>query len=135
MRALVIGHDHVAGIEHVGDELIWRGYELTWWHLVPEARFTEPDIAVDFPAPADWDLVVTLGAPWPRDRIANWAGEEVEFLVAARAAGAAVLGICFGAQPLAEALGAETVALPQPRIGWRPVAPLVKEIAVRPWFQ
>jgi len=133
--ALVIGHDHVAGIEHLGEELAGRGYELTWWQAVPEQRFCDPDVAVAFPAAAGWDLVVTLGAPWPRDQIAGWAGREVEFLADVRAAGSAVVGICFGAQLLAESLGAPAVALPAPRIGWRSVTPRAPGVAAGPWFQ
>lgn len=44
MRALVIGNDHVAGIEHLGDELVGRGYELTWLQVVPEHRFRAPAV-------------------------------------------------------------------------------------------
>lgn len=135
MRALVIGHDHVAGIEHLGDELAGRGFELSWWQVVPEHRFADPDVAVEFPDVTGWDLVVTLGAPWPRELIAGWAEREVAFLADLRSEGAAVLGICFGAQLLAESLGAPTVALPAPRIGWRPVASWSSAVAAGPWFQ
>lgn len=135
MRALVIGHDHVAGLGPLGAELADRGYELTWLTAVPEERFDDPDVAVALPASTGWDLVVTLGAPWPRARIAGWAADEVDFLARVAGEGAAVLGVCFGAQLLAEALGAEAVALPAPRIGWFPVTPRVPDLAPGPWFQ
>ena len=101
---------------------------------MPEARFTDPGVRVGFLDPASWDLVVTLGAPWPRDRIAAWSGDEVAFLRRARDAGVAVLGVCFGAQLLAEALGGGVTALEHGRVGWRTVDPRVAGIDRGPWF-
>ncbi|MFC5065646.1 type 1 glutamine amidotransferase [Actinomycetospora atypica] len=128
MRTLVIGHDHVAGLGHLD-----LG-PVTWFTVVGEDRFDDPDVAVSFPDPAAYDLVVTLGAPWPRERIAGWAADEVRFLDAARRGGAAVLGVCFGAQLVAEMLGGSTRPLPVPRLGWREVTPHDDRVAAGPWF-
>ena len=76
----------------------------------------------------------TLGAPWPRARIATWSDDEVAFLRRARDAGVAVLGVCFGAQLLAEALGGGATALEEARVGWRTVQPRLPEVDPGPWF-
>ncbi len=83
----MIGHDHVAGLGHLD-----LG-PVTWFPVVGQDRFDDPDVEVTFPDPAAWDLVVTLGAPWPRRSIAGWAAAETAFLDGARRAGSAVLGI------------------------------------------
>ncbi len=135
MRALVIGHDHIGGVEHLGEQLATRGYQLTRFTVVAEERFTRPGGRAEFPDPSGWDLVVTLGAPWPRPQIASWAGDEVAFLQRARRGGAAVLGICCGAQLLAESLGGGTTQLEVGRVGWRSVDPRVPGVGAGPWFQ
>jgi GMP synthase-like glutamine amidotransferase len=48
----------------------------------------------------------------------DWIRPTVEWVRAADAAGTPVLGICFGAQVLAAALGGRVLRLPRPEIGW-----------------
>jgi len=48
----------------------------------------------------------------------DWIPRAVEWVRAADAAGTPVLGICFGAQVLAAALGGRVLRLPRPEIGW-----------------
>lgn len=79
--------------------------------------------------------MVTLGAPWPRAQIASWAHDEVTFLAQARRHGAAAVGVCFGAQVLAESLGSGTTSMTSGRIGWRSVRPHAPGISTGPWFQ
>ena len=47
-----------------------------------------------------------------------WIAAEVAFLRAAHDAGVPVLGLCFGGQALAAALGGEVQRASQPEIGW-----------------
>ena len=124
----MIGHDHVAGLGHLD-----LG-PVTWFPVVGQDRFDDPDVEVTFPDPAAWDLVVTLGAPWPRRSIEGWAAAETAFLDGARRAGAAVLGICFGAQLVTEMLGGSVQPLSGPRIGWSTVRPCDPRVAAGPWF-
>lgn len=133
-RVLVVGHDHVAGLGHVGEGLEQRGWTLEWFTVVPQERFTEPDVEVRFPDPRTWDLVITLGAPWPRRDISTWWPAEVDFLREARASGVPVLGICFGAQLLAEARGGATVGLETPKVGWFEIEPMIDGVPAGPWF-
>ncbi|MEQ3553644.1 type 1 glutamine amidotransferase [Pseudonocardia nematodicida] len=134
-RALVIGHDHVAGLGLLESVLRSSGIDLTWLTVVPADRVDSPDVDVAFPEPRAWDLVITLGAPWPRDRIRGWAAAETGFLRRAHDGGVPVLAICFGAQLLAEALGGTTRPLGRSRIGWRDVRPAAGSgLPAGPWF-
>ncbi len=67
----------------------------------------------------DVDALVTLGsfASAADDRV-PWLAGELELLRRADAAGVAILGVCFGGQALARALGGRVAALEQPEIGW-----------------
>jgi len=48
----------------------------------------------------------------------DWVPRAVDWVRVADAAGTPVLGICFGAQVLAAALGGRVLRLPRPEIGW-----------------
>ncbi|MDI2132729.1 type 1 glutamine amidotransferase [Yinghuangia seranimata] len=141
MRALIIRHDHPSGSGFVGERLVERGFELTEVLVVPEERWNEPHQAVEFPDPRDFDVVVSLGAPWSVDsaEVARWVqGEhgELALLRTAVEADVPVLGVCFGGQALAVALGGTVERAPKPEVGWTHVSSddtgLVGE---GPWFQ
>ncbi|MET7619166.1 type 1 glutamine amidotransferase [Streptomyces sp. NPDC005408] len=139
MRALIIEHEHVSTPGYVGERLADRGYDLTELVVVPEERFTDPGVEPAFPTAEEYDLVVALGAPWSVDHvelIGPWITPELDLLRAAHAAGVPVLGICFGGQALATALGGRVERSPRFELGWTWVhtddAQLVPE---GPWFQ
>ena len=72
-----------------------------------------------WPDPRDAGAVVALGS----DRSVHaskdpWIGAQVAFLREAHTAGVPVLGICFGAQALAAALGATVSRAAETEIGW-----------------
>ncbi len=70
----------------------------------------------------DW-LMVMGGSQQAWDEGANpWLQEEKAFLSDTLAAGKIILGICFGAQLLAEALGGKLFPNPQKEIGWHEVS-------------
>ncbi len=139
MRALVIEHDAITPAGTIGDRLVHHGFELTRLLVVPEERHQTPDVEVDFPAPSGFDLVVSMGAPWSVDaeeEIGTWIGGELALLREAHDSGVPVLGVCFGGQALAAALGGGVERAPRPEIGW--VAVETREprlVESGPWFQ
>jgi GMP synthase-like glutamine amidotransferase len=72
-----------------------------------------------WPDPTALDAVVALGSDHSVHAArAPWVGEQVAFLRAAHDAGVPVVGICFGGQALAAALGATVSRAPETEIGW-----------------
>lgn len=134
-RLLVIGHDHVAGLGYIGDELKERGFALDQITVVPEERFAQPNVDFTYPDPRSWDGIVSTGAPWPREQTNRWWPREVEFLRTAFDSGVPILGICFGGQLLAEALGGAVKHLDGSRVGWSHIEPVSEGISTGPWFQ
>ena len=135
LRTLVIGHDHVAGLGYFGQALDALGFDLHPVTVVPECRFTSPNVSYDYPPPADWDAVITVGAPWPRSQTESWWPSEVEFLRKAHEHGIPTIGICFGGQLLTEALGGSTEPARTERVGWYCIAPCDDCVPEGPWFQ
>ncbi|RUM89702.1 MAG: amidotransferase [Thermodesulfatator sp.] len=80
--------------------------------------FAGEDLPEDLP-----DFLVIMGGPMSahdEDRY-PWLAEEKTYLKKAVEAGIPVLGICLGAQLLAEVLGAKVYKGPYREIGWFPV--------------
>ncbi|MER6350893.1 type 1 glutamine amidotransferase [Streptomyces sp. NPDC001634] len=139
MRALVIRHEHVTEPGLVGARLIERGYDLTTVTVVPEDRHHTPNVTHDFPGADEWDVIVSLGAPWSvydEEAVGSWIGGELALLRKAHLLGVPVLGVCFGAQALATALGGSVEASPRPEIGWTEVdSDDHGLVPPGPWFQ
>jgi GMP synthase-like glutamine amidotransferase len=71
------------------------------------------------PDPRDFDAVFVMGADESvYDESVGWIGPEVELVQRAVRADVAVLGVCFGGQLLAYALGGEVAPAAQPELGW-----------------
>ena len=82
-------------------------------------RFVRVHAGDAWPAAGEIERAVILGSdcsvhadPPP------WVGEEIAWLRGLVAAGRPVLGLCFGGQALAQAMGGEVRRAPQPEIGW-----------------
>jgi GMP synthase-like glutamine amidotransferase len=88
----------------------------------------------EWPDPAGLVAVAALGSDCSVSRSPDpWIAAELRFLRAAHAGGVPVLGICFGAQALAAALGARVGRAPAPEIGWIELE--TAEAPLRgPWF-
>lgn len=114
------------------------GYLIDWarerghrWEVAPA-----PDLE-RWPALEEQDLIVSLGS----DRSVHasrerWIGEEIEFVRAAHEGSVPVLGICFGGQIVAAALGGAVRRARAPRAEWRTVPTHDAElIPPGPWFR
>ncbi|MCU0265015.1 MAG: type 1 glutamine amidotransferase [Actinomycetia bacterium] len=111
MRVLVIANRVDPEPGHVGDALVARGAVLDpVWREDPDA----------WPDPADVGLVLSLGSDWSVywDHVGPQVDREAAYLRAAVGAGVPVLGLCFGGQLLAHALGGRVEPAPRPEIGW-----------------
>lgn len=139
VRALFIQQDHVSPVGPVGEAFADRGYEIEEFLVVPEHSFHEPGVEVVFPDPLAYDAIVPMGAPWSvydESTIGAWVLEEIGLLRRAHEAGVPVLGICFGGQALATALGGSVERAPGAEIGWYELD--VDEpglVEAGPWFQ
>jgi GMP synthase-like glutamine amidotransferase len=139
MKALIVQHDHVSPTGPVGRRLEHHGFEITEFLVVQEEEFYQPNVSVEFPDTADFDLVVFLGAPWGAwddACIGNWLGQELELCRSLVMSGKPVLGICFGGQLMARALGGSVAPGQHPEIGWTYIWSEDKSIVSNgPWFQ
>jgi len=72
------------------------------------------------PDPTGFDVVVSLGSDWSVywDRVSDHVAGEAALLRAAVEADVPVLGLCFGGQVLAHALGGRVEPAPEPEVGW-----------------
>jgi GMP synthase-like glutamine amidotransferase len=139
MRALLIHHDHITSPGAVGERLVDRGYDLVMHQVVEAERFGAPDVETEFPLPADFDVIVAMGAPWSaydHVRIGSWVLPELDLLRRADESGVPVLGVCFGGQLLALAHGGSVARSSAPELGWTEVVS-DDETLVRsgPWFE
>lgn len=75
------------------------------------------------PEPDDFDLLVVMGGPMSvgDEAVFDWLVPEKRCIARAIAAGKTVLGICLGAQLLAESLGGTVYRGDYREIGWFPV--------------
>ena len=95
-RALVFQHDDDAPPGLFAGWARERGFHVD---------VTRANVLQEWPSLDETAIVVSLAASASSRGSAQWIHEEISFLGAAHAGDVAVLGICFGAQALATALG------------------------------
>jgi GMP synthase-like glutamine amidotransferase len=127
-RALVIQHEAATP----------AGLILDWLdgHGIPAdvVRIDNQDGDIDA---GGYGLLIPLGSEFaPYHDHIRWIPREVGLLRQAHQSGASVLGICFGGQLLARALGARVYRAGTAEIGWLPVRSQDPEfVSEGPWFQ
>ncbi len=127
-RLLVIEHELDAPAGLLGPWARARGLSLDTVHLGGGDRLPGrlPDVAG----------VVVLGSEQTAfDDAVPWLPDELSLVRQALADGVPLLGICFGGQVLARALGARVYRLPEPEIGWLRVASQHPGLAGGPWLE
>ncbi|HTZ22243.1 MAG TPA: type 1 glutamine amidotransferase [Opitutaceae bacterium] len=114
MRAHCLQHVPFEGLGCIEPWLIAAGYEITY------TRFFEP---AELPEPGAVDFLVALGGPMSVNDEGEfpWLEPEKRFIRRVIEARTPVLGICLGAQLIANALGARVSRNREKEIGWFPV--------------
>jgi len=114
-RALIVRHTTFEGAAGFRLPIEQAGYDF---HRIDVSDPTFGDL--------DWldpELVVVMGGPmgvYERD-IYPWIDREITQLALRIAAGRATLGVCFGSQLIAAALGARVYPAPVKEVGFSPV--------------
>jgi GMP synthase-like glutamine amidotransferase len=121
MRVHYLQHVPFEGIGAVDDWIRAREHTQSGTRLfeAPAGVAADPG----FPDPADVDLLVVMGGPMSvyEYQKYRWLTAEKTFIAEVVGAGRAVLGICLGAQLLADVLGGAVARASQREIGWWPV--------------
>jgi len=118
-RALVISHEVDGPGGQVTRALEGRGFIVETHVLTPD--LDQPSVANPFPDWAGYDLVVPMGSIRSltnKDEISSWIYEELDLIRAAAERGQPMLGVCFGGQLIAEALGGSVEVSPKTELGW-----------------
>ena len=126
MRIQVLQHVPFEGPAGIGDWASSRGHDLTIAHLYRGDPIPSPDA---------FDQLVVMGGPMGvYDEVQHpWLTAEKAFLAATVATDKTIVGVCLGAQLLADVLGARVYRNPHKEIGWLPIE-LTEEGAADPIF-
>jgi GMP synthase-like glutamine amidotransferase len=114
MRVHCFQHIAFEGLGSIGPWLMAAGHSLS------TTKFFESH---DLPDPDSFDFLIVLGGPMSvgESQIYPWLGPEKSFIKEVIARGKRVLGICLGAQLIANALGARVYRNREKEIGWFPI--------------
>lgn len=107
-------HVPFEGLGSIESWLVDNGHTLSSTHLYEQASL--PDITA-------FDMLIVMGGPMGIYDYHEhpWLKQEKQFIRASIDAGKPVLGICLGAQLIADVLGGKVTRNPEKEIGWFPV--------------
>jgi GMP synthase-like glutamine amidotransferase len=114
VRAHIFQHVPFEGPGSIAPWLEARGISIGVTRLFHDAAL---------PDPADVDLLIVMGGPMSvnDEHAFPWLVSEKRFIRDMISRGAPVLGICLGAQMIANVLGAKVYPNPEKEIGWFPI--------------
>lgn len=118
-RVLFIAHEATSVPGQVGARLTELGIPWDCHVTVPDA--SRPGDFEPFPDLESYDYVISLGSYWSvtdQEKIGAWIDLEFDLLRKAHNSDKPVLGICFGGQALAAALGGSVQKADVTEIGW-----------------
>src|SRR5579862_5170090 len=112
MRVLTIVHEDDAGPGVFADVLDDADVELETWLAAEQSQAPAE--------PASYDAIISFGgAAHPHQEDAHpWLATEKRFLADALAGELPLLGICLGAELIAEVAGGRVRHMSNPEIGW-----------------
>lgn len=136
-KVLFLYNDPTAPEALLGEAFAESGFDISTFSVVPADRPDDPVLEVTFPDPLDYEVIVPLGARWAvYDQRVPWIADESAMVRRALDAGVGVLGVCFGGQLLAHALGGTVTRSPEPEVGWHEVhTDEPRLVPPGPWFQ
>ncbi|CAN5426380.1 type 1 glutamine amidotransferase [soil metagenome] len=139
-KVLFIYNDPIAPEAILGDVFTERGFEVDTFNVVPADQTDDPTaVDVEFPDPLGYDVIVPLGSRWSvyDDELrAGWVGAQMALVRDAVAAGVGVLGVCFGGQLVAQALGGTVRKAPSTELGWHQINTHRTDLIPEgPWFE
>ena len=111
MRVHVLQHVPFEGLGSIESWLVDNGHTLSSTHLYEQEAL--PDITA-------FDMLIVMGGPMGIYDYHEhpWLKPEKKFIRACIDAGKPVLGICLGAQLIADVLGGKVTRNPEKEIGW-----------------
>jgi len=128
LRALIVQHEEPTPPGLVTEWLAERAASVDVLRV---------DLEDHVPDPREYDLIVSLGSEFPAfDDSVPFIGRETQLIQQAASADVPFLGLCFGGQLMARALGGRSFRADRSEIGWLPVRTRDSElVAEGPWFQ
>ncbi len=118
-RCLVIAHEPDGLGGQAGVRLAERGIEVDT-HIVT-ADYDQPNVATPWTDWSRYDVIAIMGSLrslTDKDEISSWIHAELDLIRMAQADDKPMLGVCFGGQLLAAALGGVVEIAPVKEIGW-----------------
>lgn len=120
-KVLFIYNDPTAPEALLGDVFSDSGFDVEAVVAVSADRVADPTHDIEFPDPTGYDVIVPLGSRFSVHNDAfrgTWVDAEMQLVRDAAATGVGVLGVCFGGQLVAQALGGSVARSPAPELGW-----------------